>query len=202
VLAVSGAPVRVYRGFLKSLTMAKAVAKKKVAPKPKTAAAALEDEYVVDKLLGKRGKGGAVEYKVKWQGFPSTEATWEPASALSCDEIVAAFEQQQIAKKVDKKTPATRKKKMCEDCGLKHPCYGLASDGKRRWCTGCGKVHGGVSLQKAPAASLNKPPKKTCSKCSKWERRALKVRAPTGRPSYLRRLRPRVVHAAPLHVRV
>jgi len=140
--------------------MTKAVAKKKVAPKPKTAAAALDDEYVVEKLLGKRGKGGVVEYKVKWQGFPSTEATWEPASALSCDEIVAAFEQQQVAKKVDKKTPATRQKKMCEDCGLKQPGHGLASDGKRRWCAGCGKAHGAVSLQKAPAASLKKPPKK------------------------------------------
>ena len=29
--------------------------------------------------------------------------------------------------------------KMCEACGLiKQPCYGLASEGKKRWCLGCG----------------------------------------------------------------
>jgi hypothetical protein len=27
---------------------------------------------------------------------------------------------------------------MCEGCGLKHPGYGLASEGKARWCAGCG----------------------------------------------------------------
>jgi hypothetical protein len=77
---------------------------------PTTAQLKAELEYVVDKLLGKRGKGGAVEYKVKWQGFPSTEATWEPASALSCDEIVAAFEQQQLAKKVRREGNSTGKR--------------------------------------------------------------------------------------------
>jgi hypothetical protein len=31
------------------------------------------------------------------------------------------------------------KQKMCEACGLiKQPCYGLASEGKKRWCLGCG----------------------------------------------------------------
>jgi hypothetical protein len=49
-------------------------------------AAPPDDEYHVEKLLGKRGKGNAVEYHVKWKGFAAAEATWEPASALSCDE--------------------------------------------------------------------------------------------------------------------
>ena len=41
-----------------------------------------------------------------------------------------------------------RKRKMCEGCGLKHPTYGLASEGKAWWCAGCGKAEGAVRLQK------------------------------------------------------
>jgi hypothetical protein len=37
---------------------------------------------------------------------------------------------------------------MCEGCGLKRPEYGLASEGKARWCAGCGAVEGAVLLQK------------------------------------------------------
>eukprot|EP01050_Picozoa_sp_SAG11_P013031 SAG11_NODE_1493_length_4805_cov_14.583510_5_plen_100_part_00 len=51
-----------------------------------------DEEYIVEGLLGKRLKSGAVEYRVKWEGFALTEATWEPASALSCDDHVVAFE--------------------------------------------------------------------------------------------------------------
>jgi hypothetical protein len=39
-------------------------------------------------------------------------------------------------------------KKMCEGCGLKHPIYGLASEGKKRWCASCGAAEGAVPLQK------------------------------------------------------
>ena len=34
----------------------------------------------------------------------------------------------------------------CEGCGLKQPSYGLASEGKARWCAGCGKAEGAVYL--------------------------------------------------------
>ena len=41
---------------------------------------------------------------------------------------------------------------MCEacgaPCGITGPMYGLASEGKRRWCDGCGKVKGGIFLRK------------------------------------------------------
>jgi hypothetical protein len=38
-------------------------------------------------------------------------------------------------------------RKMCEGCGLKQPGYGLASEGKKRWCAGCGAVEGAVPLR-------------------------------------------------------
>jgi hypothetical protein len=32
--------------------------------------------------------------------------------------------------------------------GLKEPTYGLAAEGKKRWCAGCGAAKGAVSLKK------------------------------------------------------
>ena len=37
-----------------------------------------------------------------------------------------------------------QKQKMCEGCGLPVPHFGLASEGKRRWCSGCAKGHAGA----------------------------------------------------------
>jgi len=37
-----------------------------------------------------------------------------------------------------------RKRKHCEDCGLKQPCFGLPTDRKSRWCGGCAKEHAGA----------------------------------------------------------
>jgi hypothetical protein len=37
--------------------------------------------------------------------------------------------------------------KMCEGCRLKQPTFGLASEGKSRWCAGCGP-EGAVSMKK------------------------------------------------------
>ena len=34
------------------------------------------------------------------------------------------------------------KQKMCEDCGLKTPSYGLPAERQKRWCAGCAAVEG------------------------------------------------------------
>jgi hypothetical protein len=34
--------------------------------------------------------------------------------------------------------------KKCEGCGLKGASLGLPAEGKRRWCSGCAKVHAGA----------------------------------------------------------
>ena len=34
--------------------------------------------------------------------------------------------------------------KMCEDCSMKQPSFGLPAEGKVRWCGGCAKAHAGV----------------------------------------------------------
>lgn len=40
--------------------------------------------YTVERIVGKRIKDtNIVEYKVKWEGYPSTQNTWEPIKNLS-----------------------------------------------------------------------------------------------------------------------
>ena len=54
--------------------------------------------------------------------------------------------------------PLTRRGK-CETCQLKQPNYGFASEGTRRWCSGCAKLHNGPE----PTVDLTN---KRCEDCS------------------------------------
>ena len=40
------------------------------------------------------------------------------------------------------------KRTMCEGCGLKVPSHGLESERRRRWCVGCGRAKGALSLRR------------------------------------------------------
>jgi hypothetical protein len=37
-----------------------------------------ETTYTVEKILKRRMKGGRMEYFVKWQGYASSDNSWEP----------------------------------------------------------------------------------------------------------------------------
>jgi hypothetical protein len=70
------------------------------AAQPPTAAARMmasdseEEEYEAERVLAER-RGGK-ELKVKWLGYPVSEATWEPAaSCAGCEELVSEFRRQQ-----------------------------------------------------------------------------------------------------------
>src|ERR1700736_6308236 len=39
--------------------------------------------YEVEEILEKRQRGRGIQYLVKWQGYPHSENTWEPASGLN-----------------------------------------------------------------------------------------------------------------------
>ncbi len=39
-----------------------------------------------------------------------------------------------------------KEEKMCEDCEVKHADYGLETERKNRWCSGCGEKYGAVSV--------------------------------------------------------
>ena len=50
------------------------------------------DEYAVEAIRGKRTRSGVVEYRVKWEGFPTSDSTWEPEENLDhCAAKVQAF---------------------------------------------------------------------------------------------------------------
>jgi hypothetical protein len=41
-----------------------------------------EEQYIVEKITGKRLRGSIIEYKVKWEGYTEEECTWEPYKNL------------------------------------------------------------------------------------------------------------------------
>ena len=41
-----------------------------------------EEEYEVERILDKAKKRGVWKWLVKWKGYPTEEATWEPKSSL------------------------------------------------------------------------------------------------------------------------
>ena len=50
-------------------------------------------KYTVECLLARRDRGGDREYKVKWEGYPESEATWATLSELGgCKKLMNAFD--------------------------------------------------------------------------------------------------------------
>lgn len=65
----------------------------------------MTDVYQVEKIVGKRWKGGKVQYKVKWEGYPYSQCTWEPLENLqTVIELIDQYnESQQTTSKKEKK---------------------------------------------------------------------------------------------------
>lgn len=94
---------------------------------PKTSRARSSNEYDVEAILDRKGK----KFLIKWQGYPASEATWEPAQAcVGCIDLLVSYlttEGSSKAAKVTKK-PATKKVKK-----KKKPA---AKDGKKKAAEG------------------------------------------------------------------
>uniref|UniRef100_A0A1B0A3S2 Chromo domain-containing protein n=1 Tax=Glossina pallidipes TaxID=7398 RepID=A0A1B0A3S2_GLOPL len=50
-------------------------------------------EYIVERVEGKRIVNGCVQYLLKWAGYDSSANTWEPVENLNCPGLVARFEE-------------------------------------------------------------------------------------------------------------
>lgn len=54
-------------------------------------------EWVVDRIVAKKGRGRGVRYLVAWKGYPPEEATWEPRSNLRGARLALAdFDREQL----------------------------------------------------------------------------------------------------------
>ena len=53
-----------------------------------------EQEWEVERVIGKRIRKGSVEYKVRWTGYESEDDTWEPVRHLHCPEKITEFEKE------------------------------------------------------------------------------------------------------------
>ena len=47
--------------------------------------------YKVEDILGKRQVDGVVQYRIKWQGYPRWQNSWEPEHNVSPD-LIAYWE--------------------------------------------------------------------------------------------------------------
>ncbi|KAI0979327.1 hypothetical protein GJ496_002551 [Pomphorhynchus laevis] len=54
-----------------------------------------EEEYIVERIAGKRARKGKIEYLLKWKGYSDSENTWEPEENLECPELIEQFEKDQ-----------------------------------------------------------------------------------------------------------
>jgi RNase H-like domain found in reverse transcriptase/Integrase zinc binding domain/Reverse transcriptase (RNA-dependent DNA polymerase)/Integrase core domain/Chromo (CHRromatin Organisation MOdifier) domain/gag-polyprotein putative aspartyl protease len=59
------------------------------------------EEFTVEEILGKRGKGGRVQYLVKWLGYPVSDCEWASPSALeNAWDTIVEYEEAQPNPKV------------------------------------------------------------------------------------------------------
>ena len=63
-----------------------------------------EKEYVVEKVVSHRYRNRGKEYLIKWQGYPSSENTWEPASNCNnCARKIREYEESSAVTRVTRK---------------------------------------------------------------------------------------------------
>lgn len=69
-----------------------------------------DEEFVVEKIVGKRERKGITEYFIKWKDYPSDDNTWEPISNLNCDSMIEEYEASLKKDKEKEKQKQERKK--------------------------------------------------------------------------------------------
>jgi chromobox protein 5 len=73
-----------------------------------------DEEYEVEKILGKRKRQGGVEYLIKWAGYDNSQNTWEPEENLDCADRIKDFEEKNLAAELAKKEKKRERKKSTE----------------------------------------------------------------------------------------
>lgn len=71
-----------------------------------------EDMYNIEKILDRRVMNGRIEYKIKWEGYPMSQCTWEPLKNLeTVKELLTEFDNNHhLSNKSSKPTNEKQKK--------------------------------------------------------------------------------------------
>ena len=75
------------------------------------------DIYYIERILDKRKVNGKYEYKIKWEGYPLNQSTWEPLENLQTamelvNEFDKVYEQQNKNKNESKNNSYLKKKRL------------------------------------------------------------------------------------------
>ena len=70
------------------------------------------DFYNIEKILDRRKTNGKFEYKIKWEGYPMSQSTWEPMKNLeSAKELVEEYDRIHPITAQQKSSKSEHKKK-------------------------------------------------------------------------------------------
>ena len=70
-----------------------------------------EEYYNIEKILGRRKQNGIIQYKIKWEGYPISQCTWEPMKNLeTAKELVEEYDRTHPIT-LDKKSGKSKQKK-------------------------------------------------------------------------------------------
>lgn len=108
------------------------------------------DQYEVDSILAKRGKGARTEYLVRWKGWPTWEATWERQQNVAvAKQAVSDFEAN--LQRTDIQLQANVLDGFCQELQTREtrPTPAIASIARHRHCS-----HQRPRTQQTPQASL------------------------------------------------
>ena len=68
--------------------------------------------YNIEKILDRRKTNGKLEYKIKWEGYPMNQSTWEPMKNLeSAKELVEEYDRTHPITNQQKSSKSEHKKK-------------------------------------------------------------------------------------------
>lgn len=66
--------------------------------------------YGVEEIIGRRIRDGKVSYLIKWENYPPSENSWEPAENLNdCDELIANLDTQRVRRIIGMSSRKTQK---------------------------------------------------------------------------------------------
>ena len=68
-----------------------------------------EQEYLVEKIIGKRIENGKEKFRVKWLGFPLSQCTWEPIENLK--NVIPLIEDYKLNEKKTKSEKLLKRKR-------------------------------------------------------------------------------------------